>query len=934
MLLSALQCHPLLTSAYNSKPALAESMKPSNIVASLIVLTAFALLTFGYWYHSNEKHNPDAWPSFREGGFAFQPFQANQDATNDEWPTEQEIEADLKLISTRAINIRTYSARGVMAAVPRLAAKHKLQVMVGAYFYPDDPERTEEEIQAAIKAANEYKNVTRVIIGNETILHNEQTVEQLIATLDRVRQATDKPVSTAEPYHIWSAKDENGKLLHAELINHVDFIAAHFFPYWEGISLEASIDHIVEKKNELHQLFPNKKVIIAEVGWPSSGRTREQAEASPANQANFLRSFLERTKQARADTSKSWQEREFIYYILEAFDQPWKEHTAEGGAGAYWGVWDAYRQPKFSFDSTIEEVPRWRSLAWISVVFAAVLLGVFYLYSHTLQTRGRTFLALVVYGTAIATVYVIYDYSQSYLSVSTVVIGAFLVLGMLGVIAVILAEAHEWAEAHWVTAHGRVLVPASPGSTYRPKVSIHVPAYNEPPEMLNETLDALAALDYDDYEVLVIDNNTKDENVWKPVQAHCEKLGPKFRFFHVSPLAGFKAGALNFALRNTDPDAGVVAVIDSDYKVIPNWLKDLVPAFAESRLGIVQAPQDYRDGDENAFKAMCYAEYRGFFHIGMITRNERNAIIQHGTMTMVRRKLLDDVGGWAEWCITEDAELGLRIFQRGFDATYLPQSYGKGVMPDTFIDFKKQRFRWAYGAMQIMRRHLRSLFSNKGGLSQGQRYHYVAGWLPWIADGFNFLFTLGAIGWSFAMWKWPQYVEPPLRTFSYLPLMLFTFKLAKLLHLYVTRVGANLRQTFAAAMAGLALSHTIGMATLKGLITKSEPFFRTPKLARPHALATAFTSARTETLLMACLWIAAYAVSQVPEEQQGPDRAIWTIMLMIQSLPYLAALVVSLASAFPLPARMIGASHEMQQAVKADTETTDSPKPSNLRQGD
>ncbi len=65
------------------------------------------------------------------------------------------------------------------------------------------------------------------------------------------------------------------------------------------------------------------------------------------------------------------------------------------------------------------------------------------------------------------------------------------------------------------------------------------------------------------------------------------------------------------------------------------------------------------------------AEYRGFFHIGMVTRNERNAIIQHGTMTMVRRQVLDEVGGWAEWCITEDAELGLRIFERGYEAIYI-----------------------------------------------------------------------------------------------------------------------------------------------------------------------------------------------------------------------------------------------------------------------
>jgi hypothetical protein len=156
------------------------------------------------------------------------------------------------------------------------------------------------------------------------------------------------------------------------------------------------------------------------------------------------------------------------------------------------------------------------------------------------------------------------------------------------------------------------------------------------------------------------------------------------------------------------------------------------------------------------------------------------------------------------------------------------------------------------------------------------------------------------------MWLFPKSVEPPLLTFSILPLMLFTFKLVKLLHLYVTRVGANLRQTAAAAMAGLALSHTIGLATLKGLVTRNEPFFRTPKQTRPHAFATAFAAARTETVLMLGLWLSAFGVTQVPEELTSPDRAMWIIMLLIQSLPYFAALLVSLASAFPLSANLLG----------------------------
>src|SRR6266478_4415912 len=597
---------------------------------------------------------------------------------------------------------------------------------------------------------------------------------------------------------------------------------------------------------------------------------------------------------------------------MEAFDQPWKAYM-EGAVGSYWGVYDVNRHPKFAFTAPIVRVPEWHVLAAVSVAVALLVLGVLYLNSDALRNRGRSFLAVVVYATATIAVWVIYDFTQQYMTVSSVIAGVLLLLGMLGVMLVLLAEAHEWAEAHWVSYRRRLGAPVFSHSERSPKVSVHVPAYNEPAAMLIETLDALARLDYPDFEVLVIDNNTREEAVWRPVEAHCGQLGARFRFFHVAPLAGFKAGALNYALARTAPDAEIVAVIDADYVVEPRWLRDLMPGFQDARVAVMQAPQDYRDGDESAFKAMCYAEYRGFFDIGMITRNERNAIIQHGTMTMVRREQLASCGGWAQWCITEDAELGLRIFEAGFDASYVPTSYGRGLMPDTFIDFKKQRFRWAYGAMQILKRHARELFMEGGPLSAGQRYHFVAGWLPWVADGCNMLFNIAALGWSAAMVLAPRQIDPPLVMYSVLPLSLFTFKLAKLVHLYRVRVGASFRQTLAAAIAGLALTHTIGVAVVKGLFTRGEPFFSTPKNGNSQRVTQALGAARDETLMMAGQALSAWAVAHfAPSEgpdryaSWGPDRLAWIVVLLVQSVPHASSLLVSLASAFPLPARLLG----------------------------
>ena len=864
--------------------------------SGLVVAAVFAGLTYAFWALANQPAAEPAWPT-RIQGFAFSPYRDGQDAIRGDRLTPAQIDADLALLAGRTNAVRTYSTTDGLDQVPALAARHGINVALGAWL-DARLNRNQQEIASAVRLARQHRNIVRVIVGNEVVLRGDVPVEQMIEYLDRAREQIGQPVGTAEPWHVW--------LKHPELAAHVDFLAVHLLPYWEGIEVETAVQHSIERVRELEAAFPGKPIVIAEVGWPSNGRTRESAVASEANQALFLRRFL-----AHAER-EGW-----LYYVMEAFDQPWKQQT-EGAAGAYWGVFDVERNAKFSFQGPIVRLPEWPMLAAASVLGALGLLAVFFASSATLRNRGRSFLALVVYALATLVVWIVWDYSQQYLTPLSIGIGLLLLLAALGVIVVLLTEAHEWAEACWVSDHRRLVDRAGARrDDLLPKVSIHVPIHDEPPDMVCATLDALAQLDYPDYEVIVVDNNTPDAATWRPVEAHCARLGARFRFVHVEGLHGFKAGALNLALRRTSPDAGVVAVIDSDYVVTPDWLRDLVPAFEDPRVAIVQAPQDYRDAGESAFKAMMYAEYRGFFHIGMITRNERNAIIQHGTMTMVRASVLHQGHAWAEWCITEDAELGLSILESGWEARYTARSYGRGLMPDTFVDFKKQRFRWAYGALQILKTHAAWLLGRlPSALDRGQRYHFIAGWLPWLADGFNLLFNLAALGWSIAMIASPGKVDAPLAVLTLLPLSLFVFRLAKLLHLYRACIGATLRETLAAAAAGLALSHTIGVAVLQGLFTRSLPFLRTPKQAHRAALWQAFAAAREETLMLCALLAAATGVALSPGVA-SPDRTAWVLVLCVQALPYLCASLVSLASALSLSARWVTRAPAHQVAVTA-----------------
>lgn len=846
--------------------------------ANAVIVISIAILTVSIWAFINRPEIEPPWPR-KIMGFCYSPFRHNQSPLKGIFPTVEQIESDLALLEEKTHTIRTYSMEETIVEVPRIAKKYGLNVTIGAWI-GNDKAFNDREVNLLIESAKKNKNVLRAIVGNEVILRGDVPMADFLPYLKKVRDELKIPVSTTEPWHVW--------IKHPELAENTDFIGVHLLPYWEGISVDASVDYCIERLKELKAAYPDKPIVIAEVGWPSEGRTRKAAVASSSMEATFLRRFLDHA-----------EKEDYTYYVMEAFDQPWKA-TSEGAVGAYWGVYDVFRQPKFEFTRPIIKIPEWRLLAGISVLVAIITLSMLITNSQTLNIRGRGFLAVVAFSLAAFTVWATYDYIHQYLTIRTVIVGILVVFGMIGVILVLLTEAHEWAETMWVKGRRRGFKPVKVDENELPMVSIHLPIYNEPPDMVKETLNALVRLDYPMFEVIVIDNNTKDPDVWKPVEDHCRALGPRFKFHHVDPLSGFKAGALNYALPHTDPNATIIGVIDSDYLVDPTWLRDLVPQFKQGSLAIVQAPQDYRDGDENIFKSMCYSEYRGFFFIGMITRNERNAIIQHGTMSLIRKSALEEVGGWSEWCITEDAELGLRIFEHGYEAMYIPKSYGKGLIPDTFIDYKKQRYRWAYGAMQIMKRHKETLSGfKKSRLTAGQIYHFLAGWLPWITDSINLVFNIGAVVWSVLMISAPTKFDPPLIIFSVFPLALFCFKVAKLIYLYRgAHIVVTVGQTISAAIAGLALSNTVGRAILSGFVTNNKPFFRTPKMADSHPFLKAMASSREETLIMILFWLLMVSVATI-KTTPSPDLVVWIVVLLMQSLPYAATFFVSMISAFP-----------------------------------
>ena len=807
---------------------------------------------------------------------SFSPIDPKSDGEVDT-TTAARIRSDLAVIAPHTRAVRTYSVSNGLDQVPELASEIGLHVMLGAWINEWEAQN-EREIETAIALAKRNRNIDSIIVGNETlyrssVLNHGPTVADLIAKIQRVKREVSVPVTTAEVWNIW--------LDHPELVSAVDYLAVHILPYWEGLPASVAVDHAIKIYERLRQAYPGKRIVIAEFGWPSAGLNRKDAVPDPVSQAKILREFI-----ARADAMG------IDYSIVEAFDQPWK--TFEGSVGAYWGMFDAERHPKFALSGAVE-TPNWM-LKMVAALALGLLLciPIFAIPGVTLAEAGLfavTAQAIGAWGSSV------FDYWATHYfvlgSLAAMIVGVALLVPL---IVIMKQRLDELASIMFGTAPKRLLPPNLVLAEGTPLVSIHIPACREPPEMLRQTLDSVAKLEWSNFECVVVINNTPEAGYWRPIEEHCQLLGPRFKFVRADRLEGFKAGALRLALEHTSSEAEIIGVLDADYVVHPDWLKDLVPAFAAPAVGLVQAPQDHRDGDRSVLHAVMNREYAGFFDIGMVQRNEVNAIVSHGTMCLVRRSALLDAGGWSSDTIVEDADLGLTLLERGWETHYTRRRYGWGLLPSDFAAYKRQRHRWAYGGVQLIKKHWRDFIPGRSRLTTQQRNEFLFGWLIWLgAESLGILLAVLNLIWMPLVAFFG--IAVPEAVLMIPVLAAFAIMLVHFLVLYRTRVQAPVFVSLGAACSAMALQLTVGRAVAEGLIKDRVPFMRTAKgsAARLTERFPAFWEGMLGVLLML-----GSAVLYLTNEPQAREIYIFSAVMAVQSLPFLAALVIAVWERSPL----------------------------------
>ncbi len=792
---------------------------------------------------------------------SYSPYHTSVNPKDVESIPAYQIRRDLERVAAISNGVRTYSVAAGQDSVPAIAADLALDVVLGAWIGATET-RDREEVEAVAELARAHRNVRSVLVGNEVLLRKERTVDELIALIRDVKRQVSVPVSTSEIWYLW--------LQNPELVSAVDYISVHILPYWEGVGADQAVSFTMDRLQELREAYPGKKIVISEFGWPSQGYNNRDAVPGELTQAAVIRDFI-----AEAERQG------FEYNIIEAFDQPWKSN--EGSVGAYWGLFDNTGNAKFPLSGAVEESGTlWKAV--LALIIGAVLAVLGLMRGRATVGHALAF-AMAANGVAAAVAIAAAYPFENYLNPGIAIMWT---IGFILIVPLTLISLTKLNEIFAVTLGRRPkrlisVTGARPMSRRMPKISIHIPAYREPAHMMVQTLNSLAALKYPNFEVVVIVNNTPEAEYSAPVAEHCRQLGSRFKFLDIV-VQGFKAGALNAALEHTADDAEIIAVIDADYVVSPDWLSDLAPVFEDPQVALVQAPQDHRDGPESLFKTVMNSEYAGFFDVGMVQRNEDNAIIQHGTMCMVRRTALLEVGGWGTETIVEDTELGLRLLEAGYLAHYTNTRYGRGLLPDTFEAFKTQRFRWAYGAMQIIRKHWVHMLPGAKTLNVRQKRHFVVGWMYWLADALGTGAAILNLLWVPVI-VFVGVVIPPLPLT--IPIVAaFVIALMHCAVLYARRVDIPFRCVPGAALSAMSLQLTVARAVLTGLISDALPFRRTDKGG--NAKKQDKNPVAWEAALGVLLAFAALVLVLI-NEKQVTEQNLFAATLAVQSVPFLAA---------------------------------------------
>ncbi|KAJ1993689.1 glycoside hydrolase 3 protein [Coemansia spiralis] len=266
-------------------------------------------------------------------GLAYNPKQLK----TGQCPTVDTVRDDLKMLEQYTNQVRIYSVKDCNQGEPVLRAMQGTDWKVQLGLWVSDVEQVyQADKTELLRLAGifDFKTqVSSVIVGNEAIYRKEQTQAQIADKVTDVKNALSKiglgdiPVTTSETWPYYDAT----------LINAVDYVNMHAFPFWEGTSIDGAQTKVFQHIYDMQKLAGNKKVVVGETGWPDAGGNYDQAVPSLQNEHRYLQEFICRASLENID-----------YVWFSAFDEAWKPTTNASDVETHWGIIKGDKTPKFA----------------------------------------------------------------------------------------------------------------------------------------------------------------------------------------------------------------------------------------------------------------------------------------------------------------------------------------------------------------------------------------------------------------------------------------------------------------------------------------------------------------------------------------------------------------------------------------------------------
>jgi cellulose synthase (UDP-forming) len=278
-------------------------------------------------------------------------------------------------------------------------------------------------------------------------------------------------------------------------------------------------------------------------------------------------------------------------------------------------------------------------------------------------------------------------------------------------------------------SHRAVVATWTPDTS--PSVDVFLPSAGEDLAVLANTYRHVANLDWKgDLNVYVLDDSGRES---------VRELALEQDFHYLSrPNRGYfkKAGNLRYGFDNSHGD--LIMILDADFVPRPDALRELVPYFDQSDIGIVQSPQFFDiDSRMNWLQRAAGATQILFYRWVQPSRDRSEAAICVGTSAVYRRAALTLAGGYALIGHSEDVHTGVKMMRVGYRVRYVPTIVTKGLCPNTLDQFMTQQYRWCTGSMSL-------LFSrdfHRIKMRPMQRLSYWSGFLYYITTAINVFTT-------------------------------------------------------------------------------------------------------------------------------------------------------------------------------------------------